>query len=130
MGGQQARTDDDRIVVHVIAEFSAKEAMGRTVLETVRRVPGRHHLITSAAHDTADAFVVGPCLLAVHLLPPSPSSRQAAAPSAACRRRSSRMPATSPAPSTPLSTNMPPAFTGWRTSVAGWLNSAVRASLR
>jgi len=57
MDGQQARTDDDRIVVHVIAEFSAKEAMGRTVLETARRVPGRHHLITSAAHDTADAFV-------------------------------------------------------------------------
>ena len=57
MDGQQARTDDERVVVHVIAEFSAKEAMGRTVLETVRRVPGRHHLVTSAAHDTADAFV-------------------------------------------------------------------------
>ena len=45
-----------RTYVHVIAEFSGKEAMGRTVLEAVRRVPGRHHLVTSAAHDTTDEF--------------------------------------------------------------------------
>ena len=45
-----------RVIAHVIAEFSAKEAMGRTVLETVRRVPGVHHLVTSAAHDTHEAF--------------------------------------------------------------------------
>ena len=46
----------DAVIVHVIAEFSAKEAMGRTVLEAVRRVPGHHHLVTSSAHDTTDAF--------------------------------------------------------------------------
>jgi glycosyltransferase involved in cell wall biosynthesis len=44
------------VVAHVISEFSAKEAMGRTVLETVRRVPGDHHLVTALAHDTTDAF--------------------------------------------------------------------------
>jgi alpha-maltose-1-phosphate synthase len=49
-------SSDDTVVVHVIAEFSAREAMGRTVVETVRRVPGRHHLVTAAAHDTHDLF--------------------------------------------------------------------------
>jgi glycosyltransferase involved in cell wall biosynthesis len=56
MDGNPRPDDGTRIIVHVIAEFSAKEAMGRTVLETVRRVPGEHHLVTSAAHDTADVF--------------------------------------------------------------------------
>jgi len=56
MDGTASRGTDERVVVHVIAEFSGKEAMGRTVLETVRRVPGRHHLVTSTAHDTVDAF--------------------------------------------------------------------------
>ena len=42
-------------VVHVIAEFSGHEAMGRTITETARRVPGEHALITTTAHDgTAD----------------------------------------------------------------------------
>jgi glycosyltransferase involved in cell wall biosynthesis len=43
-------------VLHLISEFSAKEAMGRTVLETVRRVPGEHHLVTSVAHDGVADF--------------------------------------------------------------------------
>ena len=43
-------------VVHLIAEFSAHEAMGRTVTETARRVPGEHHLVTTRAHDGRDAF--------------------------------------------------------------------------
>ena len=43
-------------VVHLIAEFSAHEAMGRTVTETARRVPGEHHLVTTQAHDGHDAF--------------------------------------------------------------------------
>lgn len=43
-------------VVHVISEFSAKEAMGRTVTETAHRVPGEHHLITTHALDGHDAF--------------------------------------------------------------------------
>ncbi|GIJ46569.1 hypothetical protein Val02_34550 [Virgisporangium aliadipatigenens] len=43
-------------IAHVIAEFSAKEAMGRTVAETVTRVPGEHHLVTTRAHDSADLF--------------------------------------------------------------------------
>ncbi len=43
-------------VVHVIAEYSHKEAMGRTVSETVDRVPGQHSLLTTAAHDGADRF--------------------------------------------------------------------------
>ena len=38
-------------VLHVIAEFSKREAMGRTVAETVQRVPGEHHLVTARAHD-------------------------------------------------------------------------------
>jgi glycosyltransferase involved in cell wall biosynthesis len=43
-------------VVHVIAEFSAHEAMGRTVTETARRVPGEHALITTTAHDGTEVF--------------------------------------------------------------------------
>ncbi|GAB1691894.1 glycosyltransferase family 4 protein [Krasilnikovia sp. M28-CT-15] len=43
-------------VVHVIAEFSSHEAMGRTVTETASRVPGEHHVVTTRAHDGADAF--------------------------------------------------------------------------
>lgn len=46
-------------VIHIIAEFSGHEAMGRTITETVRRVPGEHALITTTAHDgTADFFDV------------------------------------------------------------------------
>ena len=43
-------------VAHVIAEYSRKEAMGRTVSETVARVPGTHSLITTVAHDGEDQF--------------------------------------------------------------------------
>lgn len=43
-------------IAHVIAEFSGREAMGRTVVETAARVPGEHHLVTSQAHDSGDAF--------------------------------------------------------------------------
>ena len=43
-------------VAHVIAEFSAKEAMGRTVTEMAHRVAGDHHLITTHALDGQDAF--------------------------------------------------------------------------
>jgi alpha-maltose-1-phosphate synthase len=43
-------------VVHLIAEYSAHEAMGRTVAETAGRVPGRHFLVTSHAHDGTEAF--------------------------------------------------------------------------
>ncbi len=43
-------------IVHVIAEFSAREAMGRTVVETVDRVPGEHHLVTTHAHDGTGRF--------------------------------------------------------------------------
>ncbi len=43
-------------VTHVIAEYSRKEAMGRTVSETVARVPGEHSLITTVAHDGAAQF--------------------------------------------------------------------------
>ncbi|MEI2786809.1 MAG: hypothetical protein V9E82_14055 [Candidatus Nanopelagicales bacterium] len=43
-------------IVHVIAEFSGHEAMGRTIVETARRVPGDHALITTAAHDGTDDF--------------------------------------------------------------------------
>lgn len=45
-----------RVVAHVIAEFSAKEAMGRTVTEAALRVPGEHHLVTSRVHDGGSAF--------------------------------------------------------------------------
>lgn len=43
-------------IVHLIAEFSAHEAMGRTVLETATRVPGEHYLITTRAHDDPGSF--------------------------------------------------------------------------
>jgi alpha-maltose-1-phosphate synthase len=43
-------------VVHLIAEYSAHEAMGRTVVETAGRVPGRHFLVTSHAHDGTEVF--------------------------------------------------------------------------
>ncbi len=43
-------------VVHLIAEFSSHEAMGRTVTETAARVPGTHHLVTTRAHDGAGTF--------------------------------------------------------------------------
>lgn len=38
-------------VAHVIAEFSGKEAMGRTIVETAAHVPGEHHCVTALAHD-------------------------------------------------------------------------------
>lgn len=43
-------------ITHVIAEYSAKEAMGRTIAETVAHVPGEHSLLTARAHDGAAAF--------------------------------------------------------------------------
>ena len=43
-------------IVHVIAEYSRHEAMGRTVQETATRIPGRHHLVTARAHDGTDAL--------------------------------------------------------------------------
>jgi len=43
-------------VAHVLAEFSTREAMGRTVLETASRVPGQHFLITARAHDVHPAL--------------------------------------------------------------------------
>ncbi|GAA2487767.1 glycosyltransferase family 4 protein [Winogradskya humida] len=45
-----------RRIVHLIAEYSAHEAMGRTVSETASRVPGSHYLVTSRAHDGASVF--------------------------------------------------------------------------
>jgi starch synthase len=43
-------------IVHVIAEFSAHEAMGRTVTEIASRVPGEHCVITTTAHDGQEVF--------------------------------------------------------------------------
>lgn len=43
-------------VSHVIAEFSAREAMGRTVVETAARVPGVHSIIAAHVHDSAEIF--------------------------------------------------------------------------
>jgi alpha-maltose-1-phosphate synthase len=43
-------------IVHVISEFSRHEAMGRTIAETVERVPGEHHLVTAVAHDGVELF--------------------------------------------------------------------------
>lgn len=43
-------------IVHVIAEFSGHEAMGRTITETAKRVPGEHSLITTTAHDGVEVF--------------------------------------------------------------------------
>ena len=43
-------------IVHVIAEFSAKEAMGRTIAETATRVPGDHYLVAAHVHDGAELF--------------------------------------------------------------------------
>ena len=43
-------------ISHVIAEYSKREAMGRTVYETATRVPGTHSLIAAHVHDTADVF--------------------------------------------------------------------------
>lgn len=45
-----------RQIVHVIAEYSRREAMGRTVAETAERVPGEHHLVTAVAHDGTEPF--------------------------------------------------------------------------
>jgi len=45
-----------RRIVHLIAEYSAHEAMGRTVAETAGRVDGEHHLVTAHAHDGTAAF--------------------------------------------------------------------------
>ena len=38
-------------IVHIISEFSRHEAMGRSIAETVARVPGEHHLIAARIHD-------------------------------------------------------------------------------
>ena len=45
-----------RRIVHLISEYSVREAMGRTVAETARRVDGEHHLITTRAHDGHEDF--------------------------------------------------------------------------
>lgn len=45
-----------RRIAHVIAEYSRREAMGRTVAETAERVPGEHSLLTTTAHDGTDPF--------------------------------------------------------------------------
>ncbi len=43
-------------ILHVIAEFSSHEAMGRTVTEIAHRVPGEHHVVTTRAHDGQGTF--------------------------------------------------------------------------
>ena len=43
-------------IAHLISEFSAHEAIGRTLSETATRVPGEHHLITTRVHDGGEAF--------------------------------------------------------------------------
>jgi len=43
-------------VVHLISEFSAREAMGRTISEIATRVPAEHHLVTTRANDGARVF--------------------------------------------------------------------------
>ena len=43
-------------IVHLISEYSEHEAMGRTVTETARNIPGEHHLVTTRAHDKPDVF--------------------------------------------------------------------------
>jgi glycosyltransferase involved in cell wall biosynthesis len=43
-------------ILHVIAEFSSHEAMGRTVTEIARRVPAEHYVVTTRAHDGQEAF--------------------------------------------------------------------------
>ena len=45
-----------RRIVHLISEFSLREAMGRTVAETASRVPGEHHLVTTSIHDGHEVF--------------------------------------------------------------------------
>lgn len=43
-------------IVHVISEFSRHEAMGRSIAETVARVPGEHFLIAARIHDGEQLF--------------------------------------------------------------------------
>lgn len=43
-------------IVHVISEFSRHEAMGRSIAETVARVPGEHFLIAARIHDGEALF--------------------------------------------------------------------------
>jgi glycosyltransferase involved in cell wall biosynthesis len=45
-----------RRISHVIAEFSAREAMGRTVVETATRIDGVHSLVAAHVHDTPEVF--------------------------------------------------------------------------
>jgi glycosyltransferase involved in cell wall biosynthesis len=49
-------TTDRPRIAHLISEYSAHEAIGRTLTETATRVPGEHHLITTRAHDGGEAF--------------------------------------------------------------------------
>lgn len=43
-------------VLHVVSEFSAREAIGRTITETATRTAGDHHLLAARIHDGQDAF--------------------------------------------------------------------------
>jgi len=43
-------------VLHLVSEYSAHEAIGRTIAEAAARVPGEHHLLTARMHDGADRF--------------------------------------------------------------------------
>ena len=43
-------------ILHLVSEYSAHEAIGRTIAEAAARVPGEHHLLTARMHDGADRF--------------------------------------------------------------------------
>jgi len=43
-------------VLHLVSEYSAHEAIGRTIAEAVERVDGEHHLFTARLHDGAERF--------------------------------------------------------------------------
>ena len=43
-------------VLHVVAEFSAHEGIGRSIIEVTRHAPGEHHVVASRIHHGADAF--------------------------------------------------------------------------
>lgn len=43
-------------ILHVVSEYSRREAIGRTIAETASRVPGEHHLLAARINDGGESF--------------------------------------------------------------------------
>lgn len=43
-------------ILHIVSEFSRREAIGRTIVETAGHLPGEHHLLAARTHEGTECF--------------------------------------------------------------------------